>query len=157
MAAKKDEFGTNAAKPKGKPRGKGKPFEGADDPRRNKHGQRSAATVAFSRTLRELIVEKGEAKRAIVTEAGTVEKKNVEWMVERIWQEAHKGEQWAVNFIAERTEGKVNQGIDVFLKMIDLNKLNDEQLDRVAAGENPVTVIMDAIASLSGTNSSASD
>jgi len=48
--------GTNAAKPKGKPRGKGKPFVAGDE-RRNQNGQRSAAAVRTAAEYREYLID----------------------------------------------------------------------------------------------------
>lgn len=52
-----NDFGTNAAKPKLKPRGKGKPFSGADDPRRNNAGQRNKKAIETAAEYRALIVQ----------------------------------------------------------------------------------------------------
>lgn len=118
MATKKIS-NTNAVakKPRGKPFPKGEDARRtgqftADDPRRNVNGQRSAATVAFTRNLRERIVDQGESDYEVFRDGKSLgTKPYVEWMVERVWMEALKGESWAVNFIAERTEGKVLQPI----------------------------------------------
>jgi hypothetical protein len=137
-----DKISGNAANSaKKKPRGK--PFV-SGDPRSNTTGQRNGAAVAFARSLRELIVDYGNQDKKVYDKQGKLlgEKSNVEWMVQSVWQAALKGEQWAVNFIAERTEGKVNQTVDVILKMIDYSKLTDEQIERIANGENPIAVVL---------------
>lgn len=68
--------------------------------------------MAFFRTLRELIVTEGEKNKAGIDDDGnTVKLKKVEWYVKVLWQEALKGEAWAVQFIAEKVEGKVEQPI----------------------------------------------
>jgi len=80
------------------------------DPRINRNGPIKTGVLAFNRTLRELIVAEGEKKQ---TDAeGKVTLKKVEWMVRVVWNCALKGEPWAVEFIAERTEGKVTQPIN---------------------------------------------
>lgn len=79
------------------------------DSRINRNGQISKGVLAFNKTLRELIVAEGERKQSDAD--GKVTLKKVEWMVRVVWNAALKGEQWAVNFIAERTEGKVTQPI----------------------------------------------
>ena len=48
--------GGNAAKPKGKPRGKGKPFV-SGDARSNQNGQRSAAAVRTAAEYREYLID----------------------------------------------------------------------------------------------------
>ena len=84
-------------------------FKKGDDPRRHKGGQISKAVLAFNKTLRELIIFEGERKH---TDAdGKVTLKKVEWMVKVLWNAALKGEHWAMEFIAERTEGKITQPV----------------------------------------------
>lgn len=78
---------------------------------RNENGQRNSASVAFSRTLRELIVIIGEKEHSINLDGKTITKKNVEWMIESLWAKARSGKQDAIDFIAERIEGKVTQPI----------------------------------------------
>ena len=56
-------------------------FQKGDDKRRNKRGQRNAAAVAFTRTLRELIVKEGERSLSVQGE----KHKKVEWMVRQLW------------------------------------------------------------------------
>jgi hypothetical protein len=85
-------------------------FQKGADPRRNLNGQLSKKTLAFNKTLRELIIAEGEHKH---TDAeGKVTLKKVEWMVKVLWNAALKGEPWAMQFVAERTEGKVTQPIE---------------------------------------------
>lgn len=143
---------TGAKKPRGKPFEKGKDARReatqftADDPRRNNNGQRSAAAVAFTRDLRELIVTQGQTDYEVFRDGKSVGKKPfVEWMVERVWMESLKGEAWAVNFIADRTEGKVSQPIDALLRMIDVSKLNDEQLERLCNGEDIINILFGSV------------
>jgi hypothetical protein len=90
-------------------RGPGKPFTGQGDPRNNTHGQISKGRLTFNRTLKELIVAEGESKHKDGVSQVTLKK--VEWMVKVVWNAAMKGEAWAVQFIAERTEGKVTQPV----------------------------------------------
>ena len=99
--------------PKGRPPTKGG-FKKGRDSRRNKHGQRNAASVAFFKQLRELIVKEGEKLHKGKDEQGQIVKlKKVEWMIKVLWQAAMKGESWAIQFIAERVEGKISQPIDL--------------------------------------------
>ena len=89
-------------------------FKKGDDPRRHMDGSKSKEAVAFSKTLRALLVEEGEAiTRAVDKDGNIVEKRKVEFLVKSVWKKAIEGESWAVNFIAERTEGKVAQQIGI--------------------------------------------
>ena len=89
-------------------------FKKGDDPRRHMDGSKSKEAVAFSKTLRALLVEEGEAiTRAVDKDGNIVEKRKVEFLVKSVWKKAIEGESWAVIFIAERVEGKVSQNIDI--------------------------------------------
>lgn len=96
------------------PTGKGG-FQRGDDPKRNKHGQRNKAAVSFSRSIRDLIVKHGEKKRKAFDKEGNLirTQKNIEWVVEAIYKEAISGNMVAVNFIAERVEGKITDKVEV--------------------------------------------
>ena len=96
-----------------KKRGTGKPFKKGHDPRRNKNGSKSKAVVAFNKTLRELLVAEGEQIQKGTIGETTIKLKKVEWLVKSIWKKAIEGESWAVNFIAERVEGKVEQPVGI--------------------------------------------
>ena len=84
-----------------------------NDPRINRNGQVSKERLAFNRTLRELIVAEGEKEWTGVDKNEQLMLKNVEWLVRSVWKKAIEGEAWAVNFIAERVEGKITQPIDM--------------------------------------------
>ena len=93
----------------------GKPFV-KGDPRCHRKGQITKKRLEFNKNLRDLLINEGEK-----TQVGSVgdkenptfiKLKKVEWLVRSVWQNAILGESWAVNFIAERTEGKVTQPID---------------------------------------------
>ena len=87
-------------------------FQKGDDPRRHTNGSKSKAAVAFNKSLRELLINEGEkTKTGKDTSGNKVSLKNVEWLSISVWQKAIKGESWAVQFIAERTEGKVTQPV----------------------------------------------
>jgi hypothetical protein len=82
------------------------------DPRCNRNGQISGKRLAFNRTLRELIVAEGEAVQTGKAGDQILKLKKVEWLIKSVWNKAIEGEAWAVEFIAERTEGKVTQPIE---------------------------------------------
>ena len=85
-------------------------FKKGADPRRHLYGQTSQKVLAFNKTLRELIVTEGERKH---TDAdGKVTLKKVDWLVKVLWNQALKGEHWAMEFIADRVEGKVTQALE---------------------------------------------
>ena len=81
------------------------------DPRINRNGQISKSRLKFNRTLRELIVDEGEKTYTAKVGEQSVSMKKVEWMVRSVWNEAIKGEAWAVQFISEKVEGKITQPI----------------------------------------------
>ena len=96
-----------------KKRGTGKPFKKGHDPRRNKNGSKSKAVVAFNKTLRELLVAEGEQIQKGTIGETTIKLKKVEWLVKSVWKKAIDGESWAVNFIAERVEGRIIQPVGI--------------------------------------------
>lgn len=81
-------------------------FTGADDPRRNNNGQRSAEAVAFGKSLRELIVTVGEE---VTTLPDGRKISKIEGVVRAAYRQAIEGDANARSFIAERVEGKVTQ------------------------------------------------
>ena len=81
------------------------------DSRINRHGQIAHGRLAFIRTLKEMIVAEGETKHTTLIEGQKVTFTKAQWMVKVLWNEAMKGEAWAVQFIAEKVEGKVTQPI----------------------------------------------
>lgn len=101
------------------PTGKGGFQERPHD--RNANGQRSSEVVAFNTTLRALIVNYGQQNS---TKKKTL--KRVESMIDTLWDLAEDGEAWAVQFIAERVEGKVKDE----LLLNGAQKLLVEYVDR---------------------------
>jgi hypothetical protein len=85
-------------------------FQKGVDPRRHMNGSKSRAAVKFNHDLRELLILEGERQHTDAT--SQVKLKKVQWLIKVIWNKALQGESWAVQFIAERTEGKVTQPID---------------------------------------------
>jgi len=83
------------------------------DSRINRRGQISKKRLAFNKELRELIVKEGEEIQAGTIGEKSTKLKKVEWLIKSVWKKAIDGEAWAVNFIAERVEGKISQPIDI--------------------------------------------
>lgn len=84
------------------------------DSRINRNGQISKKRLAFNKTIRDMLVSEGEIKAKGQNELGDVVKlKKMQWLVRSVWQKAIAGESWAVQFIADRVEGKVSQQVDI--------------------------------------------
>jgi hypothetical protein len=81
------------------------------DPRINRNGQISHKVLTFNRTLRDLLITEGEEMETGKIGEKTLHLKRVLWLIKSVWRAAIAGEAWAVNFIAERTEGKISQPI----------------------------------------------
>ena len=104
------------AKSKGSNTAKRPPTTGSfkkGDSRINRKGQVSKSRLKFNKELRELLIDEGEKKQTGSIGKKTVKLKRVEWLVKSIWRNAIAGESWAVNFIADRVEGKITQPLDV--------------------------------------------
>ena len=86
-------------------------FKKGIDPRRHMNGSKSRTVVEFNKTLRELLVAEGEKEKRVVVDNEDIRIKNVERLVKSVWTKAIEGESWAVNFIADRVEGKITQPI----------------------------------------------
>lgn len=98
------------------PTGEGK-FTGADDPRRNNNGQRNAAAVTFAKEVRAVIVEMGDAERAILDQMKRVQThSNLEWAVLGLYVAAAHGNVAAFEALVSRVEGKVPQVIDATVR-----------------------------------------
>jgi len=89
----------------------------------NKNGQRNADAVRFARELRAMLVERGEQP------IGKARRKRVEKLIDKVWDLALDGKEWAVAFIAERVEGKVPTPIDANVNAVidDVSKLTPEE------------------------------
>ena len=81
------------------------------DPRINRKGQMSKKRLAFNRSLRELLIDEGDVIQSGQVGDQILKLKKIEWLIKSVWNAAIKGEAWAVNFIAERIEGKITQPI----------------------------------------------
>ena len=79
------------------------------DPRCHRSGQVSKKKLQFNKALNELLVAEGERESTGKIGEKILKMKNVEWLVKSVWKNAINGESWAVNFIADRVEGKVTQ------------------------------------------------
>jgi len=104
-------------------------FKKGVDPRRHMNGSKSKTVVEFNRNLRELLVEEGEKEWTGVIDNEKAKLKKVEWLIKSIWKKAIEGESWAVNFIADRVEGKITQPIGLE-GQIDAVILSDKFLPR---------------------------
>ena len=111
-------------------------FQKGDDPRRNTNGQVSKKRLEFNKTIRDLLIEEGEIIQQGTLGEEVVRLKKVEWLMKSVWKKAIEGESWAVNFIAERTEGKVSQNIDIYGNMDLTYIISDKFLPNKDEEEN---------------------
>ena len=81
----------------------------------NQHGQRNKAAVSFARSLREYIIKEGKVSLKYVDDkTGKIHKATkIETVVRAVYREAMQGNMQAVNFIAERVEGKIKDQLEV--------------------------------------------
>jgi len=100
------------------------------DPRINRNGQISKKRLAFNKSLRELLVAEGDVIQGIEVKGQVIKAKKLEWLIKAVWNKAINGEAWAVQFIADRVEGKISQpvGADETLQAI---------LDRIITDKRP--------------------
>ena len=81
---------------------------------RNQNGQRNKAAVSFARSLRDYIVKEGKVALKYVDDAGKAHKlTKIEAVVRTVYKEAIGGNLAAVNFIADRVEGKVTDELKI--------------------------------------------
>ena len=65
--------------------------------------------------------------------AAKSDKTKLEVVMRRVYQFAHEGKPWAVQFIADRTEGKAVERVQIG-NAGDLATLSDAELEAIAAG-----------------------
>ena len=106
------------------------------DPRINRNGQISKKRLEFNKTIRDLLVDEGETLQQGQIGENVVKLKKVEWLMKSVWKKAIEGESWAVNFIAERVEGKVSQNIDIYGNMDLTYIISDKFLPNKDEEEN---------------------
>lgn len=102
---------------KGRPPTKGS-FKKGPDPRRNANGQINALQIEFGKKIRMALVAEGQQpskKRKGLT--------RFESMIFSVWDEAEQGVPWAVEYVSERTEGKITQPIGEDPNMPFANKI----------------------------------
>ena len=71
-------------------------FKKGEDPRRNKHGQKSKAAVEFGAAFAKALAEQGSPDK----------------LAKMLWEKALYGQSWAVDIILDRLVGKVAQPIE---------------------------------------------
>lgn len=81
---------------------RGRPFTGANDPRINRRG-RPPKELAIAPMLRDIAGE---------TDPGT-KRTRLEELLRKVFENALAGQSWAVNFIAERLEGRVQDRVAI--------------------------------------------
>ena len=76
-------------------------FKKGADPRRNAHGQKSKAAVEIAAEMNRAISEEG------------LKGERFRKMIVKVWDLAERGVPWAVQFIADRTMGKVKEHVEL--------------------------------------------
>ena len=98
----------------------GKPFKKGDDPRRNTVGRKKG-----TRNIPDILRKIGEQQKQ-TSELGKAEKLDV--LLNTVYNLALQGEKWAVEFIADRTEGKAittNVNIAADTKLLSSDMIDD--------------------------------
>lgn len=147
--AKKAFSDTNAvAKPKkkGKPRGKpftpetaaevSVPFTGADDPRRNNHGQRNKEAVKTTAQIRNLIVGLFHERKNNPPPVDEEDQTNLEFGLRRYVTKAITEDDFGLENLMNRVYGKSFQPVEV------LNPLADLYPDGILTEEQRVAKVM---------------
>jgi len=94
------------------------------DKRRWNHGQRNKAAVALSGSIRKILVSIGDEQLTVKMDDGTKHTKlKKEWLGQKLWAMALKGEMSAVRELLERIQPVKETGNDADI---------DEQLKRIA-------------------------
>jgi hypothetical protein len=107
----------------------GKPFVKGHDPRRNPMG-RPAGQTPIADLLRRMQLEKMPDGKTYRTA-----------LAKQIWALALNGEEWAVKFIADRTEGKVKDVVDMnhgIQPAKPIEEMSDDELGQIIARAKPV-------------------
>ena len=79
-----------------------------DNPQnRNVGGQRSAEAIRFTKAIRDALIEEGSKQTTRKGKRAGLSR--FQSMIIAVWDKAESAVPWAVEYVSERTEGKVTQ------------------------------------------------
>ncbi|MDA1044347.1 MAG: hypothetical protein O3C57_03885 [Verrucomicrobia bacterium] len=115
-----------------------KPFKKGYDPRRNMAG-RPKNGASIPETLRAIGAQELPADWKTVLQAHGIDATGMtklQAVMHVVFIQAIQGESWALHFLAERTEGKVADTINLRSADDPVEELSDDELHRIARGED---------------------